>query len=318
MRSALQEADQPAAPVVVAFSGGADSLALTAATVFEARKQKISVHTVTVDHGLQRAAAQVAAGAAAQARALGVGRAEIVRVQVAEAGEGVEAAARRARYQALNSYCEQQGAQLLLLAHTLNDQAEQVLLGLARGSGTRSVAGIAARRGILRRPLLDVTRHETELACAAEGLEFWRDPHNTDPRFLRARVRSEVLPQLAQVLGDGIYSALARTAKLAAADADLLDDMAQREYDRAATCDSGGVQLPVGLLESLPEPLMSRVIRLAIAQVGETAISYYHTSEVMRLITNWRGQQHLTLPKARVYRAERHLFFAPADLEPRM
>ena len=142
-----------------------------------------------------------------------------------QADGGPEAAARTARYAALQS--EAAGRQATIwLGHTLDDQAESVLLGLARGSGPRSLAGMAARTGRLVRPLLGLRRSVTEQACAELDLDPWRDPHNDDPRFARVRVRRTVLPTLEAELGPGVAEALARTAALVRDDADLLDGLA--------------------------------------------------------------------------------------------
>src|SRR5659263_112932 len=225
---------------LVAGSGGPDSLALAAATAFVARRSTgasgrgstgplLRAGAVVVDHALQPDSAQVAAAAGAACRALGLDPVEVVRVSVAASG-GPEAAARDARYAALDETAHRLGAAAVLLGHTLDDQAEQVLLGLARGAGGRSLAGMPARRGLLRRPLLGLRRADTIAACAALGLEPWHDPTNipTDPGVgpLRSRVRAHVLPVLEHTLGPGVAQALARTADQLREDADALDALA--------------------------------------------------------------------------------------------
>ncbi|QAY69194.1 tRNA lysidine(34) synthetase TilS [Xylanimonas protaetiae] len=229
--------------VLVACSGGADSLALAAALAHESRRVGRSVRSrgfavragaVVVDHGLQPGSDDVAASAAAQCRALGldpvlVRRADVVR----DGGDGIEAAARAARYAALDAAAAETGAAAVLLGHTLDDQAEQVLLGLARGSGARSLGGMPTARGVYRRPLLALRRAQTRAACQAQGLAWWDDPTNDltgDPTAdlsgavpLRTRVRHEVLPLLEDVLGPGTLEALARSAALLRTDADALD-----------------------------------------------------------------------------------------------
>ena len=202
--------------VLVACSGGADSLALLAATVFEAARAPFRVIGVVVDHGLQDGSADHTADVVQQMASLGVDETASIRVTVDPGPGGVEAGAREARYAALGQLAEHFGADRVLLGHTLDDQAETVLLGLARGSGGRSIAGM--RRAFDRagtafvRPLLDVTRAQTEAACRAEAVTWWDDPHNADPRFVRSRVRHTVLPLLEQELGPGVGAALARTA----------------------------------------------------------------------------------------------------------
>ncbi|MBT1035533.1 tRNA lysidine(34) synthetase TilS [Canibacter sp. lx-45] len=235
VRGWVTSLEPQAGPLVVALSGGADSLALTSAVLFEAQKRGFKVHAVTVDHRLQNGSCSVAQRATAQAADMGADRALVLQVSVANDGAGgLEAAARDARYAALLEYCAQVGAQRLFVGHTLNDQAEQVLMALARGSGTRALSAIAPQRGLIVRPLLTVSRQDTERACRAENISYWRDPQNADPRFLRARVRHELLPVMSEVLGARLPDALARTAELARADADALDAIAVAEYARIA------------------------------------------------------------------------------------
>ena len=191
--------------VLVAVSGGADSLALLAAVAFEAPKVGVWPVVVTVDHQLQPGSSVQAAAVLAQAALLGV-EAETVLVDVGLQG-GPEAAARTARYAALSAAAERHDAAAILLGHTLDDQAESVLLGLARGSGARSLSGMAEANGLLRRPLLGVRRSQTEAACAAEALAPWQDPMNDDPAYARVRVRSEALPALEAAVGPGVAEA---------------------------------------------------------------------------------------------------------------
>ena len=216
----------PSAALVVACSGGADSLALAAAVHAAAGEHPLVL--ATVDHGLQPGSAEVAREVAEVARAIGYARVEILPVRVTGPG-GTEAAARTARYTALRGLASSLGPQTaVLLAHTADDQAETVLLGLARGSGPRSIAGMRPWRAPWGRPLLAVRRTDAEAACAAAGLAPWQDPQNADPSFTRVRLRREVLPQLEQVLGGGVASALARTAELMADDLAALDELAER------------------------------------------------------------------------------------------
>src|SRR3954452_22672237 len=215
-------------PVVVACSGGADSLALLAATVFEAGASGRRVLGSTVDHGLQPGSATHADQVVAQMSHLGVDETLTARVRVESRGQGVEAAAREARYAVLEEVAARTGAAVVLLGHTLDDHAETVLLGLTRGSGGRSIAGMRHAFDVSRRPLLGVTREQTEAACRAEGVDFWEDPHNTDPRFTRSRIRHRVLPVLEEELGPGVAAALARTADGLRADLEALDLEADR------------------------------------------------------------------------------------------
>lgn len=283
-------------PLLVACSGGPDSLALAAAAAFEAPRAGRSAGGVTVDHGLQEGSAEVAGRVVQTMRDLGLDPASSVAVTVDGDG-GPENAARRARYAALDRAAERLGA-AVLLGHTLDDQAETVLLGLARGSGSRSLAGMppAFRRGDVRyvRPFLDLERAITRKACTAMGLQPWEDPHNRDPAYTRVRIRRRVLPALEEALGPGVPQALARTARLLRDDADALDALADRAHADAA-CDG---ELQVAVLEGLPRAVRTRVLRRAAISAGSPAgtLAAVHVDELDRLITEWRGQRHVDLP----------------------
>ncbi len=223
--------------VLAACSGGPDSLALAAAVAFEAPRAGLRSGAVVVDHGLQPGSAELTGNVAAALANLGLDPvlAPVVTVARPASGgsyPGPEAAARVARYQALEAAAATTGAVAVLLGHTLDDQAETVLLGLARGSGARSLAGMAERAGLYYRPLLDVRRAETRAACEALGLRPWDDPQNCDRAFTRVRVRKDLMPALAAALGPGVPEALARTARLLRADADALDWLADAQAQR--------------------------------------------------------------------------------------
>ncbi len=282
--------------VLVACSGGADSLALLSATVFETRRSRLRVVGVTVDHGLQEASAAHATHVVEQMASLGVDETATVRVTVDPGPRGVEAGAREARYAALGQLADHFGAGAVLLGHTLDDQAETVLLGLTRGSGGRSIAGMRRwfRRDdvLFTRPLLGLTRGDTESACRAEGIGWWEDPHNSDPRFVRARIRHTVLPVLERELGPGVAAALARTAEAVRADVDELDDLADtwlRDHrGRLATTE----------LEVLGDALRLRVLREAAVEAGSPAseLSRQHVLAVDKLVAGYRGQRWIDLP----------------------
>jgi len=259
-------------PVLVACSGGADSLALLAATVFESRRTPWRVVGVTVDHGLQDGSAGRADEVVAQMARLGVDETMAVRVAVEAPGIGMEAAAREARYAALGQAAASFGSSVVLLGHTLDDQAETVLMGLARGSGGRSIAGMRREFEVYRRPLLDLTRAQTEQACRAEGIEFWSDPHNTDPRFLRSRVRHTVLPVLETELGPGVSATLARTADQLRRDMETLDELAMDAFqERRRRARGLDLRLDLDeLAEDLPA-IAARVLRLAALEAGSPA-----------------------------------------------
>lgn len=234
-----------------------------------------------VDHGLQADSALVAETARAQAVSLGCRSAEVLRVEVTGDG-GPEAAARTARYAALQS--RRDGP--VLLAHTLDDQAETVLLGLGRGSGARSIAGMRPHDPPWCRPLLSVRRAVTHDACAELGLTPWQDPHNVDRRFTRARLRSEVLPLLEDVLGGGVAEALARTATALREDTDLIDAIAADARPTVTT----GAGLDTTALAALPAPVRRRVIRGWLLAGGAIGLTDKQIRGVDTLVTAWRGQ----------------------------
>jgi tRNA(Ile)-lysidine synthase len=289
VRLAVRQAlvDLPSGAVVlVACSGGADSMALAHAAAFEGPKRGLAVGGVTIDHGLQPGSADRARAVAKALRGMGLAPVEIVAVQVGRDG-GPEAAARTARYAALERVADANGASAVLLGHTRDDQAETVLLGLARGSGARSLAGMASVSGRYRRPLLDVTRETTRAACEAVGLDVWDDPHNHDSRYARVRVRHDVLPVLEQALGPGVSQALARTAKLLREDADALDERAAEVGD-----------LQVESLAALPTAVRRRVLKRAAIAAGVPAgrLAASHVLAIDALVTDWHGQGPIHLP----------------------
>ena len=288
----------PDALVLVACSGGADSLALAAAAAFVAPRLGLRVGGVTVDHGLQPGSAERAAGVAALLARLGLDPVRSVAVTVPPDGAGPEAAARAARYDALDAAARDYRAAAVLLGHTLDDQAETVLLGLARGSGGRSLAGMAARRGCYRRPLLAVRRAATRAACAELGLEPWQDPHNSDFRYARARVRHQALPALETALGPGGAEALARTASQLRADAECLDELPFAESGQLRRDCSDPAGLGAGWLRALPAAIRTRVLRDAAIMAGcpPGALTSGHVGSVDALVTDWHGQRWVDLP----------------------
>jgi tRNA(Ile)-lysidine synthase len=293
--------------VLAACSGGADSLALAAALAFEAPKAGVLGGGVTVDHGLQPGSAEQAARVMGIMTELGLSPAITVAADVARPGsgngyQGPEAAARSARYAALTEAAEAAntpGAVWIMLGHTLDDQAETVLLGLARGSGARSLAGMAPVSGRYLRPLLATRRAQTTAACAALGLVSWDDPQNCDPGFTRTRVRQDIMPALAAGLGPGIAEALARTADLLRADADALDVIAAAAADKlggtAIALTEGWAAEDIG---ALPDAIRHRVLRLAALAAGCPAggLAQRHVASLDALVTGWHGQRWADLP----------------------
>lgn len=281
---------EPGDLVLAACSGGADSLALAAALAFTAPRAGLRAGGVTIDHGLQEGSAVRAEKVAGTMASFGMDPV-LSRAVAVTGGGGPEAAARAARYQALTDVAAETGSRAVLLGHTLDDQAETVLLGLARGSGARSLAGMPARRGVFRRPLLGVRRAVTRDACAALGLDPWQDPHNTDRRYARVRVRLDALPALEAALGPGVTEALARTADQLRADAETLETLATERI-------SADSPLATDSLAELPDAVRTRVLRAAAIAAGcpPGALTAGHVARVAELVTDWHGQRWIDLP----------------------
>ncbi|MCA1710794.1 MAG: tRNA lysidine(34) synthetase TilS [Actinobacteria bacterium] len=299
----------PPGTVAAAVSGGADSLALAAALAFE----RPGSFSLVVDHGLQEGSDVVAARAAEQCRGLGL-EAQVLGPSRSSGTRtdpdadnaaktmdgGPEAQARALRYRLLAGAADQLGLSAVLLGHTLDDQAETVLLGLARGSGARALAGMAASRDVFRRPLLGLSREVTAKACAEAALVPWEDPHNGDPRFARVRVRIRVLPVLEQELGPGIAEALARTAQQLREDADALDALTPDTADCVE-------------LAALPAALRSRAVKRWAEQACGRALTAAHVDALRALVEEWHGQGPVDLPGGvRVTRTGGSLSVLPA------
>ena len=278
--------------VLVAASGGADSSALAAALLLECKSKSIKVIALIIDHGLQKNSADVTHETKRTLAKIGYENIEIRRVTV-EITDGLEASARRARYQALSDVANSHNAVAIFLGHTRDDQAETVLLGLSRGSGSRSLSGMAARVDRYRRPLLAITRAQTEAACEEAGIKFWQDPHNQSMEFTRVRVREVVLPTMEKEIGPGISDALARSAKLLRDDADALDSLSDEIFSELEPA-----SLDILKLESQPRAIRTRVLRRAIYLAGapKGSLSAEHIEPVEALFTAWKGQGPISLP----------------------
>jgi len=329
--------------VLVACSGGADSLALAAALAFEAPRRGLLAGAVTVDHGLQEGSARQAERVARALRVMGLDPVFAVRARVAPRGahpggrapgalggadlggplpvasrgagdryRGPEAEARKGRYAALDATVADCGATAILLGHTMDDQAETVLLGLARGSGARSMAGMAPAAGRYLRPLLGLRRAQTMAACAALGLDPWDDPQNADQAYARTRVRERILPLMEELIGPGVAEALARTADQLRADADVLDGLTATHADRlmrdwperagpldgAGALDMGCRALDVGSVAALPAAIRTRLLRRAAIAAGAPAgsLTARHLAGLDALVMDWHGQRWIDLP----------------------
>ena len=270
--------------VLIGVSGGADSLALAFASELEAEKLAIKLIAVVVDHQLQPGSSEIANKVS---KTLNFEtRIEKVNVEITD---GLEASARRARYVAFEKVAKELSAVAIFLGHTKDDQAETVLLGLARGSGARSLSGMAIRNGIYVRPFLNITREQTLATCKELNLEPWNDPHNDDQNFLRVRARKNVLPIMERELGPGISDALVRSANLLRDDADALDYLADQYWAKEKS-------LEISKLETLPRAVRTRVLRLALFEKGVSQLSSEQVSQVEALISNWKGQGEVSLP----------------------
>lgn len=284
---------------MVAVSGGADSTCLAWAAQFVLPRAGFSAEALIVDHGLQDGSAEVALEAKQRVEEFGM-PATVTRVAVGSAG-GIEHAARTARYEALEEFATKQGATGVFLGHTMDDQAETVLLGLSRGSGPTSVSGMASDSGLWWRPFLGLRRDTLRQALSDAGISWWDDPHNVDDRFLRPRVRHRVLEVMEQELGPGVTGALAQTAELIRADDELLDQMATDALQPYATQLREG-HLMVEVLAEQPGPIASRILRQAISTISGEGLWRSHTEAVMALVTDWHGQGPIDVPGARVER----------------
>jgi tRNA(Ile)-lysidine synthase len=284
--------------VLVACSGGPDSMALAAAALFVVPRAGLRAGLVTVDHQLQAGSAQRAQRVAEWADGRGFDPVTIATVEVAGRTGGPEAAARDARYEALAAAAREHAAAAVLLGHTLDDQAETVLLAVVRGAGPRGLAGMPARRrryGVsFLRPLLDVTRAQTRAACLADDLPVWDDPHNSDPAYRRTQART-LLAVLTDHLGPAVTANLARTARLAAVDNAALDRLSIRALERAATEDGG---LAVAALSAMPTAIRTRVLHRWAGTLGVpgAALSHRHVDALDALVTEWHGQGAVSLP----------------------
>lgn len=305
--------------VVVACSGGADSLALAAAAADVAARHHVTVSAMIVDHGLQPDSAAVASAAAEQCRHAGIADIVVVRVTVSAGGQGPEGDARRARYTALGEEAAQRGGHghvTVMLGHTRDDQAESVLLGLGRGSGARSLSGMAPRRGVYSRPLLQLPRPVVRRACLDWGLQPWQDPHNVDRSYARVRVRTIAIPALEESLGSTVVNALARSADLLRDDADALDGWARDQWRHilGQDLDPGAAGVAVDQLAALPVAVTRRVIRefAAVAGVPVERLTADHLSRVAAMIHRWNGQGPVAVPGGMVVvRRSGRLFIVP-------
>jgi len=311
VRNGLSEAHISAGEtVVVAVSGGADSLALAAAVAFEAPRANVEARAVIIDHGLQPGSAEIAKVALGRCSELGLAG-EIRAVVVAKTGDGLEAEARNARYEALEQARQDLGAVAILLGHSQDDQAETVLLGLTRGSGLKSIAGMSlwdSDRKLLR-PLLSIDRKTIVESCRDQDIEFWEDPHNQDRGFTRVKIR-QLLKAMESELGPGLSSALAKTASIAAGAEDYLQVAAVELEQKARLKGTPRSQsYDAKLLQGTHPALLTQTLRHISLKLGAKSLSMAQLETVSELITNWHGQKSIPLSGITVERVNNELVF---------
>ncbi len=300
VRNSLTLHTKPGQKLLVAVSGGADSLALASATEFEAKKLGLKIAAAVIDHSLQKGSDNIAARTAKTLASLGFEEVIVKKVSVGKAG-GPEAAARTARYTALETLRQQTRSHFIVLGHTSSDQAETVLLGLVRGSGSKSLSGMSEKTGLLLRPLLVVDRATTESFCKDSDIKYWLDPQNKDEKFLRVMIRKHVLPFLEKQLGGSVAASLVRTSDQLREDNAYLDSQTDKSFKRYAKVSASGISFDAQLIGKLPSAILHRVIKKALDGFGSES-SRTHVLAVSDLVLSWHGQKPLALPGVRVVR----------------
>ena len=311
VRKTLQAHTKPGQKLLVAVSGGADSLALAAATEFEAKKLGLKISAAVVDHSLQKDSKTAAAEATKRLNQIGFTEVQVERVKVGKTG-GPEAAARTARYTALEAIRKQTKSNFILLGHTASDQAETVLLGLVRGSGAKSLSGMSQKSGLLLRPLLSIERASTEKFCKDSGIKYWSDPQNKDEKFLRVIIRRRVLPFLEKLLGGSVAKSLIRTADQLREDDQYLEKQTSKTYAKLAKVSKTAVSFDAKAIAKLPAAILNRLIKSALDSFGEES-SRTHVLAVAELVLCWHGQKPLALPGVRVVRKNNTITFSQQE-----
>ena len=309
VRICLTSNTKPGQKLLIAVSGGADSLALAAACEFEAKKLGVKIAAAVIDHSLQKDSDKVAAQTAKTLAALGFEEVVVKKIAVGKAG-GPEAAARTARYTALETLRQKTKSHFVVLGHTSSDQAETVLLGLVRGSGSKSLSGMSEKTGVLLRPLLGIERATTEAFCKDSGIKYWSDPQNKDEKFLRVMIRKHVLPFLEKQLGGSVAASLVRTSDQLREDNSYLESQADKSFKKYAKVSGSGISFDAKAIEKLPAAILNRVIKKALDGFGSES-SRTHVLAVSDLVLSWHGQKPLALPGVRVVRKGNTISFEP-------
>ena len=282
--------------LLVGCSGGADSLALAWTALVVGKRLELKIGVIIVDHQLIPESSSVALNAKKQCEEFGIEEVIIKKVNVEQTHEGLEAAARIARYEAFENVLHETNAQAILLAHTQDDQAETVLMRLTRGSGAKSLSGMAQVSGKYLRPFLHLRKKLVHDSLDLIGLKAWQDPANTDHQFLRVKVRHELMPKIVEVLGESAISSLDKTSQLLRLDNQALEDLAQQFFESQKDVKTNGLE--ISELEKLPEAIRTRVLRIcAIASgVHPGPFSFEHIEAIDALVKNWHGQGNIDLP----------------------
>ena len=309
VRTSLTSNTKPGQKLLIAVSGGADSLALAAACEFEAKKLGVKIAAAVIDHSLQNNSDKVAAQTSKTLASLGFEEVVVKKIAVGKAG-GPEAAARTARYTALETLRQKTKSHFIVLGHTSSDQAETVLLGLVRGSGSKSLSGMSEKTGVLLRPLLGIERATTEAFCKDSGIKYWSDPQNKDEKFLRVMIRKHVLPFLEKQLGGSVAASLVRTSDQLREDNTYLESQADKSFKKYAKVSGSGISFDAKAIEKLPAAIVNRVIKKALDGFGSES-SRTHVLAVSDLVLSWHGQKPLTLPGVRVVRKGNTISFEP-------
>jgi tRNA(Ile)-lysidine synthase len=309
VRNCLTSNTKPGQKLLIAVSGGADSLALAAACEFEAKKLGLKIAAAVIDHSLQKGSDKVAAQTAKTLAALGFEEVVVKKITVGKAG-GPEAAARTARYTALETLRQKTKSHFIVLGHTSSDQAETVLLGLVRGSGSKSLSGMSEKTGFLLRPLLGVERATTEAFCKDSGIKYWSDPQNQDKKFLRVMIRKLVLPFLEKQLGGSVAASLVRTSDQLREDNTYLESQSDKSFKKYAKVSGSGISFDAKALEKLPAAILNRVIKKSLDSFGSES-SRTNVLAVSDLVLSWHGQKPLALPGVRVVRKGNTISFEP-------
>ena len=309
VRTSLTSNTKPGQKLLIAVSGGADSLALAAACEFEAKKLGVKIAAAVIDHSLQNNSDKVAAQTSKTLASLGFEEVVVKKIAVGKAG-GPEAAARTARYTALETLRQKTKSHFIVLGHTSSDQAETVLLGLVRGSGSKSLSGMSEKTGVLLRPLLGIERATTEAFCKDSGIKYWSDPQNKDEKFLRVMIRKHVLPFLEKQLGGSVAASLVRTSDQLREDNTYLESQADKSFKKYAKVSGSGISFDAKAIEKLPAAIVNRVIKKALDGFGSES-SRTHVLAVSDLVLSWHGQKPLALPGVRVVRKGNTISFEP-------